>query len=555
MIRNKYWIIILLAVLILPVNGCKDLDKLNVNPNGVDPTIADLNLLMPTVLVATGQRVVDLGIGDIAGVMQHTQLDGWTGGHNEYDWNILSHSWSAYYDILRNNDEYYNKALEGDYLFHQGVALVMKAYAFGMIADLWGDAPYTEALKAEEGDEHFKPVFDGQRDIYLGILEDLKTANTLLSLDRGEYEGIIPSQDVLYRGDPSKWRRFANSLALRYYMRLSEKEPGIAENGIREIVSNPGEFPIIVIHTDDANIGYIGTSAPVSWPTSMEFNPDPSGAYMRRKMCSTLVEAMQENNDPRLSVWANKVEIPLVLVTGEEIDRIVELPDGSEQREVSQDIVDKYESAFGLPVNFDPEYVGIPPAISSALAYNMTPDLDQGVFNPHCSHLSDMYMESAHELLQMRLLSASEVHFILAETALRGWIATTPEEHYEAGIRQSLNAWGVGSDFEEYLDGVPYNGLESIIRQKWIASWTAATESWFDWRRTGFPELQVGEAAVRDALPLRFYYHADNEIAKNQANAEAAIARLEPTPYKGSDVSNNSAWSKIWVLQGTGKPY
>ena len=146
MIRNKYWIIILLAVLILPVNGCKDLDKLNVNPNGVDPTIADLNLLMPTVLVATGQRVVDLGVGDIAGVMQHTQLDGWTGGHNEYDWNILSHSWSAYYDILRNNDEYYNKAQEGDYLIHQGVALVMKAYAFGMNDDLWGDAPYTEAI-------------------------------------------------------------------------------------------------------------------------------------------------------------------------------------------------------------------------------------------------------------------------------------------------------------------------------------------------------------------------------------------------------------------------
>ena len=93
------------------------------------------------------------------------------------------------------------------------------------------------------------------------------------------------------------------------------------------------------------------------------------------------------------------------------------------------------------------------------------------------------------------------------------------------------------------------------MSQKWIASWTAATESWFDYRRTGLPNLQTGESAKREALPLRFYYNFESELRLNPANAAAAIEKLEPTIYKGSDVSNNSAWSKMWLLQGTSKPY
>jgi hypothetical protein len=97
--------------------------------------------------------------------------------------------------------------------------------------------------------------------------------------------------------------------------------------------------------------------------------------------------------------------------------------------------------------------------------------------------------------------------------------------------------------------------LESIIEQKWFASWTTAHESWFDWRRTGLPVLVTGPSAKRPALPLRLYYHYTNEISKNPDNAAIAIGKLQPTQYKGTDVSNNSAWSKMWLLQGTNKPY
>lgn len=547
--RTKIHLIFGLS-LAMTFSACHDLDELNINPNGPAPEIADLNLLLPTIITQVGQNVVNLGFGDIAGVMQHTQKTGWSSGHNDYDWNSSTRSWSGLYGILRNVDEFHKKAVDDGYEFHQGVALVMKAYTFGLITDLWGDAPYSQALKAEEGPQFFKPVFDPQRDIYLGILADLETANSLLSKTSGEYENIDASQDVLYEGDVSKWRKFANSLALRYYMRLSLKEPGVAQEGIGKITSDPGLYPLITVASEDANVAYIGSSPGDSWPTNTAFNPDPSGEYMRTKLSATLVDALQALDDPRLAVWANPIEIPLVLVAGSDVDRIV---DG--KREISQDIVDAYEAAWNVGVDYDPDFVGIPPSVFAAPQYNLNPNLEQGVYNPHASQLNDIYKETSGPLLQMRLLSAAEVHLILAEAALYGWAPGNPEDHYAAGIQQSFNAWGVGSAFADYIAGAPFTGIESIIEQKWIASWSAAAESWFDYRRTGLPNLQTGESAKRAALPLRFYYHFDNEISKNTENAEAAIQRLEPTQYKGSDVSNNSAWSKPWSLQGTGKPY
>jgi hypothetical protein len=547
-LKNKFTIS--LAVVLALITSCKDLDELNINPNGVDPENADLNLLLPTMETGIGQAVVSLGFGDIAGVMQHTQKDGWSGGHNDYDWDNQGGNWSSYYGILRNNDDFYQKAVDGEFEFHQGVSLVLRSYTIGMIADLWGDAPFTEALLAEDGPDYFKPAYDSQKDIYMGIFADLEEANTLLSNAPDSYSNINAAQDLIYEGDVAKWRKFANSLALRYYMRLSVKEPGTAEEGIKRITSDPSKYPLITSAGEDAKIGYIGDSPRDSWPSNTVFDASPTGSYMRVKLCSTLVEALQSLNDPRLGVWANKIETPLVLAPGEGVDEMV---DG--ERRISQDIVDDYEAAWGVGVDYDPEYVGIPPSIFAAPQYNLNPNLEQAVFNPHASQLNDIYKETTGDLLQMRIMSAAEVHFILSEAAVYGWASGTAEAHYAAGIQQSLNAWGVGDSFDDYIGGAPYSGKESIIQQKWIASWTAAAESWFDYRRTGLPDLQTGESAKRQKLPLRFYYNFDDEIALNPENANAAISQLEPTDYKGNDISNNSAWSRTWLLKGTGLPY
>ncbi|QIP17095.1 SusD/RagB family nutrient-binding outer membrane lipoprotein [Spirosoma aureum] len=527
--------------------SCKDLTQLNVNPNGVQPETVNPNLVMPTVLTETGKALVNLGFQDIAGVVQHTQKDAWFSGHNDYDWGG-DQSWTAYYDLLRNNDLLYQRSVALNMEFQQGVALVMKSMLFGLITDLWGDAPYTNALKGEQGGADFiTPKYDSQEVIYAGILADLDKANTLLSKPKAAYSSIVESADVYYAGDPAKWQKLANSLKLRYLMRISAKQPDVAKAGIEKIVATPAQYPIIDDASADATMAYVGNNSGDAWPSNSVF--DISGSnYRRIKMCSTLLKPMQATSDPRLALWAKKVEIPLVVDP--------KLPAGTDKitngiRYLSPDKVGT------TPIDTDPNYVGLPPSASQLPSgYNFNPTPGQTSVNPHVSYLNEIYTQAKGPLLKARLVSAAEVQFILAEAAQKGWAAGDAKTRYEAAVKASLTAWGVTSSYNAFIaqKGVAYDGtLAQIMGQKWIASWTSATEAWFDYRRTGLPALTAGPVAKRKVLPLRFYYMRD-ELNLNKTNSGVAIEKLETTANSQAD-GKNSAWSKQWLVQGTGKPW
>lgn len=562
--KKKTLYISVVAMLCFTIFSCtKDLVKLNENPNGADPSTTNPNLVLATVLTESARAFVSLGYGDIAGVMQHTQKDGWAGGHNNYDWGG-SNDWGGYYGILRNNQFVYNKAVELNFDLHQGISLVMKSMIFGLITDLWGDAPYTAALHGDTGGlENTFPAYDSQQTIYDGILADLEKANTLLSKGRNEYNSTADAADVYYGGDPAKWRKLANSLALRYYMRLSEKLPAVAKAGIEKIAGNPTQYPIITTASDDATMSFPGNSDADSWP-SYAIPQSDSSNYRRIKMCNTLVTAMLERNDPRIALWANKVQIPIhidetlpnntskivtdVVIDGESVP-IVRLISGD------------YLASKGLTladINQNLHYVGLPVALNAPQLYNLSPDVAQSAHNPHVSWVNRTFANSKG--VKARVMSAAEVNFILAEASAKGWNAGDAETNYKAAIKGSFDAWGIGSSAAAYIaqPEVAFDGtIEQIITQKWISSWSVAAESWFDWRRTGYPELHGVEGrTVAKELPLRFYYPLE-ERNLNASNVNAANEHLEITNLSafGPNGPKNSAWSKPWVTQGTGKPW
>jgi hypothetical protein len=208
----------------------------------------------------------------------------------------------------------------------------------------------------------------------------------------------------------------------------------------------------------------------------------------------------------------------------------------------------------------DDEYVGIPPGLSAAAIYNYNgcPNGAQGRFNHHVSMLNRMFMDgspSAGDMLQARLVSAAEMHFTLAEMALKGWNVDDAESHYRAGIQNSLQTWGVADQFDAFYANVAFDGTaEQVLTQKWVASFCNATEAWNDYKRTGYPALTLSTDEARAPVPaLRFGYGGD-ELNNNTANVSAAIERLETTQYSGS-IGKNSVYSRPWVLQGTGKPW
>lgn len=527
--------------------SCKDLTVLNQNPNGINPLTANPNLVMSTVLTETGKSFVNLGYQDMAGVMQHTQKDGWSGSHNSYEWGG-SQSWASYYDILRNNQYVYDRSVSLNWEMHQGISLVIKSMMFGLITDLWGDAPYSAALKgADGGTANTFPVYDSQEAIYTGILADLEKANTLLSKNAVEYTSTPGTADVYYQGNPTKWRKLANSLMLRFYMRISTKKPDVAKAGIEKIMANAVQYPIITAIADDAAMPFAGNSNDDSWPANAVYDASASN-YRRLKMAATFVNKLLDLKDPRIAVWANKVQIPLVVDAA--------LAKGTDKIENGKRYLSP-DKVVGKDVNTNPDYVGLPTGLIGGASYNLSPTAEQAANNPHVSWLNDIYKQAKGPLLKSRMMSAAEVRFILAEAALMGWsVAGDAKTHYDAGIKASMDTWGTTATYAAYMTqkSVAYDGtLKQIIEQKWISSWTAAQEAWFDYRRTGFPELTVGPASIRKVLPVRFYYMLD-ERNLNKINTEAAMSKLESTIHTEAD-GKNSAWSKPWVLQGGSKPW
>ncbi|MCD6202559.1 MAG: SusD/RagB family nutrient-binding outer membrane lipoprotein [Bacteroidales bacterium] len=552
---------------IMFVSCDKQLTQLNVNPNGVDPETVNPNLILATVISNTAKPYLEMGFdGDVAGVMQYVQKSGWSSGLNKFDW-VGERSWGGPYANLRNAKHLYERALEENMEFQQGVAIVLRAFNFGYIADSWGDAPYTYALNAPAGgQEDMFPEFDSQEDIYRGIIDELKNANTLLSKQIGDYKGIDPDADLIYHGDPAKWRKFANSLMLRYYLRVSSKLPDYAKQGIEQIVNDPGTYPFFESNDDDATMGFVGSYEGDAWPNAIAFDASESN-FNRVQLCEGFRDELVALNDPRIGVWFNKVRVPIKVSTAHSpaADIVVDgvryiHPDSMAVRNwvvYNKDTwVDDINAGKVLVDTMD--YVGIPvgSSVGDGSSWNLNPNVIQGGFNVHCSALADMYKEAKGDLLKARLVSYAEVCFILAEAAQKGWNVGTQQDWYEKGVTASFDTWGVSDDLSAYLseEGVAYDGsLQQIMEQKWIANWTVAHEAWCDWRRTGLPYFTFGPTVRRDAMPIRFRYGGD-EKNRNNANYLKTVNNLEETSFTAQD-GKDSSWSRFWLLQGTGKPY
>jgi hypothetical protein len=552
-----------LALAIVVASSCDDrLSEINQNPNGIDPASANPNLVMPEVMNNAARSYLELGYGDVAGVVQHIQHDGWFGGINHYDWG--PQDWSGWYNMLRNNEFMYKRSVELNYKFHQGVALTMRSFIFGAITDLWGDAPYTAAVKGDVSNEFLAPAFDSQEVIYKGIIADLKAASALFATK--DATGYTAGYDIFYSGNPTSWQKFANTLLLRYYMRVSDKMPAEAKAGIEAIYAS-GVY--IKTPSEDATMSYIGATAGNSWPGATAFDLEQSN-FRRKKPAQTLMNTLLANNDPRLKVWFSPVHVRWVadetLTT--DVDKFIR-KDGVLQN-VSylsdQVLLAEVKKGSKFTRHYNPklykgtldtnEYVGVPPGLRQPDYYNNNPTPGQTVQNQHVSQLAEIYRGSSGGLLRARLASSAETAFILAEAAQKGWAVGTAATHYNAGVKNSLETWGVGSQYDAYIakPGVAYNNtLERIMEQKWVSNWTMATEAWFDYRRTGLPAFKAGQASAETVLPVRFNY-GDNEVNFNRTNADAAINKLETTKYSGLR-GKNSQWSKPWLVQGTNKPW
>lgn len=554
---------ILLIPCFLFIGACDNIEDINVNPNNAEDVSS--NYVLTYVLTETAKAYNSLGLeaNNISGAMQYSQrgTDFQALRVNSYDW--APEAWGNYYEILRNNEIIYNKGVAEDHKFFQGVSLVMRSFIFGLVTDLYGDCPYSESLSAN--DEIFFPKFDEQQTIYKGILEDLRTANELLTNVDLSSSPIAASADVFYGGNPEKWRMFANSLRLRYAMRLDNKRSEMNALGINTVAEFTAASAFVFQDgSDSAVMEFLGVAGYNAAPGGSLNSSNPG---FSNKPCATIVDKLVSIQDPRLERWV----LPVVRQWDDTVTEPTPLDYVNIYGE-PQDVTRVPPIAGNiLPIDYS-LYVGLPPGLagSIALGYNKGGDVTQfpSEGSPYISFLHGRYRENVEDYVKVRLMTYSEVEFLLAEAALKGdfGISGGADVHYQNAIKASWDDYGVelansGNDFTAYYSNpdVDLNGatdkLERIISQKWISGWMGI-ESWFDWRRTGYPDLQTGPVTLYgDKLPLRYMYPSPNLDPKYLANYNEAVDRLEITPNVPTGQTADHSYSKMWLLQGTGKPW
>ena len=282
------------------------------------------------------------------------------------------------------------------------------------------------------------------------------------------------------------------------------------------------------------------------------------------KPSKTIVDTLISLEDPRLQRWAIPVQ--------RKWDYNATSPQGITVTNIFGEF---YNVTVVPPSAHDVDtalYVGLPMGLATVdlVTYN---DESSSSFtypperSPYISFLHPRYYQNNETYLKMDLMTYNEVEFLLAEAAqATGFSVTDAEQHYKNGIIASLKRWGItdganGFNFSDYYSNpeVSYssvsNKLERIMEQKWIAGWLTI-EPWFDWRRTGFPQFKTGPVTqYGPAVPIRFMYPSPSQDPKYLVNYNEAVKDLEPTVYVPTGQTADHNYSRIWLLQGTNKPY
>jgi hypothetical protein len=499
---------IILGILsVLLFTSCtKNFREINTDRN--NPTSVTSDLLLSGILSSTLSNQVGeaWSIGNL--VVQYNAKIQFV-NEDRYGWGELNSIWNNVYGNYRNLQNIFTQVGSNTASPYYGVSLILKSWMFSLVADAYGDAPYSQAGKGKtEGT--YQPIYDKQEDIYNGILADLKKANEVLATASGPFAG-----DLIYGGGSSaiiKWRRLANSLRLRYLLRLSKQKSVSSE--MQAILNDPINNPIFTGNSDNAELKYLA-AAPNQWP----LYGSRVGSFDEIRLSKKFSDRLTALGDTRIRIFGRPTQNSVLA---------------------------------GMPV-----IQGIPNGLSdvAALAFNGGPqNVSRVGYTFACLVCNDVGQAApVPDAPRGLLMTYAELQFILAEARQKNMITIgTAATYYNQGITANFAYWqsvvptaynlqiamptGYMTQPAVELTGTNTEILNKIALQKWIALYFNGLEAWFDWKRTGLPEIIPGPGNLNNNLvPVRFIYPL-SEQALNATNRAAAVQR------QGPDNINTRTW-------------
>lgn len=451
-----------LGLLLFSISACKkELVDTNRNPNAAQDAQPDYLLTAASKITADTYWGADNNFNSSLLIIQHWAKIQYT----EPDRYIFSNSsftslWNTLYSQSITNLNTIIQ-LSGENSNYKGVALVLRSWAYQLLTDQYGDIPYKQSGAINQ---YLTPVYDAQKDVYFGLLDDLKEAQSAL-----DPAGKTIAGDVIYKGNIGLWKKFANSLRLRIALRIADREPEKAKQVLADIAAEGGSY--ISDNAEIAQLVYY--DSPNQNPVSAWF--DTRDDF---RVSKTIVDKLSQLNDPRLAVYVSKTQAETPTV-----------------------------------------YVGIPNGLTTGDANNLgfAKTSRPGLYflAPHTPAVIISYAEVLFDRAEAAARGftsedAADLYTQAIKASLRQY--NIPEQDIEAYIAQPSTAYNAA----EYR--------KSIGEQKWIALFGQGLEAFAEWRRLDYPVLQPAVAGVLDSqVPLRFIYPG-TEQALNGQNYKAAVA-------------------------------
>ncbi len=472
----------LLLLAILFAGACtKDLDTINTNPNA--PIEATPSLLLRKVIYDYGEQMSYEGFtaGNLLG-QYFTAIDfNLFDRHSLTEPQIGGNPWPVLYSNLRDNEILLGQSRDNpSFAVYEGPSLILKAYMTAALTDIFGDVPYSEALQGKSG--NVTPKYDKQEDIYLapgGILDNLDKGIAAIQ----NYAGAQRLDgDILFSRNLNAWKTFANSLKIKYLMRISYRVDVSAQ---LQAIYATGDF----MKTNAQNAKFDFTNGA---PNNFRMATLRAGDFNLFIMSLTSEEILKGLNDPRMAVFFR--------------------PIGNDPTKT------QYEGLLNGP-NASATSISVADySLTGTIFRERTGDLDAN------------------------FMTAWETQLFLAEAAERGLITANAQTLYETGVLLAFEYWQTPIPADYLTNGAAAYGnngadkIAQILTQKWLANTVNGYEGWIEYRRTGIPALKTIAASLNNNLiPVRMPYPTD-EDALNNINFSAAAAVT----------NNNSINAKVW---------
>lgn len=501
---NKFRISIITLGLVIVFGACKkSFFDINHDPNRPTESVVTPNLTLAAQLTTVAGRNAStydmlnrwLGYWSASGSYSRSTV--------EMSYNItnttMEGTWNNIYYVLGQLRSMEAKAAESNMKFYQGIAKIISAHEWGVLVDLYGDVPFTNALDLVG---NIRPTYTKGEDVYKALLPMIDEGLALIKAAGSDID--IASQDILFQGNKTNWAKFANTLKLRLLIHAYKTTVFNTTSEIAKITAEGS--------------GFLGSG--VSAMIQPGYNADKPNPYYANHLHNPLngneadnynrancfsLNLMQSNNDIRYTRFYKTTKAP---VAGA-LYRCTSY--GADPKD---DLNSDRTSGPGYGLIRVAESVFTVPPSTTAVT---------GITKP------------------MWLMTSVEAMFLVAEATARGWLAGNAQTAYENAVRESFTYLMLTTaDANTYLAqaanpqiawpaaGTLSEKIAVIMWQKYFAlNGLQANETWTDWRRTGVvqPPLSIAPERGNNPIPRRMLYPS-GEFSYNAGNVPQGTSQF-----------------------------